>query len=811
MPVAIPLFPEKPKLSPMLAQYVEFKNRYPDYVIFYQVGDFYEIFFEDAVLTARALNITLTSRDKVNPVPMCGVPVHAIDNYLSKFIDLGFSAILVSQEPVLGKNGVSRFIERIVTPGARLFEAQSKSSSKLASVVLRDRFSLASVSIEEGILITRQFDSLDSLVQELKRLGSKELIVPLKIAGERLDHRTGWIRTIQTLTGTSIKFRELDSSKQITLSENVSVDEKDAAKLLVDFVEEVSLGKGNLIRSIEPFKEDGRLLIDARTRDNLELIEGSLSLFSFLNRTKSVLGERVLKSWIEAPLNNIEEIKVRQDCIEYIRDEFDLSIIPDLERIAARIELGIVTPLELSAVRDALKIKLDCRGTKFLEDRSTLLTPPKELLELLDSALADNPSGIFTEGSVIRDGYHVELDSIRALRNKGRAWVTELERKERETTGISSLKLRFTQAFGFFIEVTNANLSKVPSHYKRRQTTVGGERFTTDELQAKEGEIRGAEQREVELQRMLFEEVRLKVKPFASDLRRIGKALGEIDAISTLAKVARDSDFVRPYVCNETTLSIEDGIHPCFKGNFVSNSLPNHKSLILTGPNMGGKSTYLRQAALIVVLAHMGSFVPAKFAKVGLVDRLFARIGASDNPSEGESTFMVEMKEASQILSFASERSFVLIDELGRGTSTSEGLAIASAVVEELIKRGVRFILATHFHELTELQGVKNLRVEVLEQNGTISFPHKVVEGAGLTSYGIEVARLAGVPEEVLERAEVLLINPKGPITVKPIKKEPNPQHLKLIRKIKSIDPNSLTPINALMVLSELKEESESL
>lgn len=811
MPALIPLFPEKPKLSPMLAHYVTYKEQYPDYVIFYQVGDFYEIFFEDAVTTARALNITLTSRDKVNPVPMCGVPVHAVDNYLSKFIDLGFSAILVSQESVVGKNGVNRFIERIITPGSRLFEAHSKISSKISSVIKNERFTIASIAIEEGNLFTRELDSLDHLVQELKRLDSKEIILPLKIKNEKIDQRTGWVRTIQSLTGATLKFRELDRSKPLCLKENISSDEKDAARLLLEFVEEVSLGKPELVKSISPYKEEGRLLIDARTRENLELVNGSLSLFNFLNKTKSMLGERVLKAWIEAPLSNLEEIKTRLDCIEVLTDQFDLSYLPDLERIAARIELGIVTPIELGSVRDALKIKLNLGNAKFFEDRIKLIEPPKDLVNLLDSTLADNPSGIFTEGTVIRDGFSEELDKIRIIRNHGRDWISELERKERERTGIASLKLRFTQAFGFFIEVTNANLSKVPSHYKRRQTTVGGERFTTDELQAKEGEIRSAEQREIELQRAIFNELKEKIKPFATDLRRIGRALGEIDAISTLARISRDSDWKRPEICHDTTLLIEDGSHPCFRENFVKNSLPDERAIILTGPNMGGKSTFLRQAALIVVLAHMGSFVPANLARVGLVDRLFARIGASDNPSEGESTFMVEMKEASQILHYATNRSFVLIDELGRGTSTSEGLAIASAVVEELIKRDVRFILATHFHELTGLQGIKNLRVEVNEHDGTISFPHKVVEGAGLTSYGIEVARLAGLPEQVLERAEALLLNPSAPVTVKPTKRDVNPLNQKFIRKIKSIDPNSLTPLNALIILSELKEESENL
>lgn len=811
MPAVIPLFPEKPKLSPMLAQYVQYKEQYPDYVIFYQVGDFYEIFFEDAVTTAKALNITLTSRDKLNPVPMCGVPVHAIDHYLSKFVDLGYSAILVSQEPVVGKNGVNRYIERIVTPGARIFESSARGTAKIVSVVLDKKFAIASASIEEGDVIVRELETIDSLVQEIKRLGAKEVIVPLKIKGEKVDQRTGWVRRIQTLTGATVKQRELDSSRPIDTSENLSSLQKDATRLLCDFVEEVSLGKRGLIKSISPYREEGRMLIDARTRENLELIEGPLSLFSFLNKTTCVLGERTLKSWIEAPLNDLTEIKERHDCIESLTEEFNLSFVPDLERIAARIELGIVTPLELSAVRDCFKLELDLSSSKFLKERATRIEPPKELVKLLESTLADNPSGIFTEGAVIRDGFNSELDSVRALRDRGRDWVLELEKRERELTGIPSLKLRFTQAFGFFIEITKANLSKVPSHYKRRQTTVNGERFTTEELQAKEGEIRGAEQREIELQRRLFDELREKVKPFSKDLRRIGRALGEIDAISALAKVARACDFTRPELFEEQVLYIEEGAHPCFKGTFVRNSIPNDRSIILTGPNMGGKSTYLRQAALIVILAHMGSFVPARSAKVGLVDRLFARIGASDNPAEGESTFMVEMKEAAHILSFATNKSFVLIDELGRGTSTSEGLAIASAVVEELTKRGVRFILATHFHELTKLSGIKNLCVEVLEQEGTISFTHRVIEGAGLSSYGIEVARLAGIPEEVLERAEILLLNPTAPVTLKPIKKEtPKPQ-TSLIKKLKALDPNSITPIKALTILSELKEECESL
>lgn len=851
-----PVPTKKSSLPPMLTQYLEYKERFSDYIIMIQVGDFYEIFFDDATKVARILNITLTSRDKQseNPIPMCGVPVGAIDSYLEKLVDAGQSAVIISQieGAAATKGGVPRSIDRIVTPGVRLFDTKATSESLIASVVSSSdsAFAICWSSVQSGKLWSKEVQTKEALFLELRRIYPAEIIFPSSEKGKAVDGRTSWVKDSAFQCGAVSRHRPDNNQFHTNVIgwSGASPEIQRAARLLLGYIDEVTVGKANLIRELSEYSESEILHIDARTRENLELTKELRSgaktgtLFEFLDKTSTILGERRLKAWIEAPLKNCAAIEERYDFIDACLNSNEsptlkstLSCVPDLERIAARIEMGVVTPLELSATREAIRsipeiIKslenLNCSISKYLKNELTLLDNPFEILE---RALDEEPSAVFTEGKVIRDGFDKSLDETRAIREKGRDWITQLEIKEKESTGISSLKLRYTNAFGFFIEITKANISRVPSHYKRKQTTVGGERFTTDELQAKESDIRSAEQDEIKKQREIFESLRQQLIPHASPLRKIANAIGTLDALLSLSEVAQNEALKRPKVNESEELIIEDGAHPVLLSHLghecIRNSISftqEENAFILTGPNMGGKSTFLRQIAMIVILAQMGSFVPANNVSLGIVDKLFARIGASDNLMDGESTFMVEMREASLITARATQKSLVLIDELGRGTATTDGVALAQAVFEYLKNEiQCRMILATHFHELTSLKstikGVENLSVKVLEEGDTILFPHVIEIGTGDRSYGIEVAKLAGLPESVLDRAAILLDTipvtaeknyQQKPATPKlPLQEQKELSHLrKLSKQIKEIEIDNLTPINALQFLAKIRE-----
>ncbi|MDC0357928.1 DNA mismatch repair protein MutS [Oligoflexia bacterium] len=804
-------------LPPMLTQYLEYKQRYSDCLLLFQVGDFYELFFEDAVTVARTLNLTLTSRDKnsVKPVPMCGVPVAVVDGYADRLVDVGFSVALVSQCSSVqnGKGMVDRKLDRIITPGIRLFgnSVDQATTGLVAGVYIdsENEVGIAFSEVQTGAIFVREGITIRALHTELLRAGPTEVVLPRSVEGKQLNRRQSWVRELDAITHeTNVKFRP-DSYVETSVSDQrdfsalqgysaLSVVARKAVRLLINYVDETTVDATVSYSSVVVKSYEHALSIDATTRKNLDLVKAAKdncergSLLGFLNCTCTGGGYRLLRQWILSPLTEKQKIDLRLDAVATlkntpeVRDTLQglLKYLADIERIAARIELGIASPRELGALRDSIqKLPLfsealeACLGQEVLEqdellkDLKTALSIPENLVERLSATLTESPPAVFSEGGIIKAGFNTELDRLRLIRKSGRSWIAELERQERERTGITSLKIKFNNVLGYFIEVTKANIKKVPENYIRRQTMVNAERFFTEELKKQEDELLNARAKQIELERSLFAALQDELVKFTPELRRIHKSISELDVLVSFAILAEKEDLVRPTISTNADLNIEAGRHPILaallKGRFIANALHmeagGKNSVIITGPNMGGKSTYLRQAALIVIMAQIGSFVPARAAQIGIVDKIFARLGASDDLSEGESTFMVEMREASHILSNATERSLVLIDEIGRGTATADGLAIAQAILEWVIlKAQCRTLFATHFHELTGLEElyppVLNLSVGSVDHEGEVIFTHEIKAGAASRSYGIEVAKLAGLPAALLKRARALLV-----------------------------------------------------
>lgn len=863
-------------LPPMLKLYLDYKKTYPDCLIFFQVGDFYEVFFEDARIAAQALNLTLTSRDKSSdqPIPMCGVPIAVIESYLGRLVNAGYSVAIISQ---LGsgnvKGGVPRKLERIVTPGVRILENGNAQGdeSRVASLweSADGNFTLAFSDLLSARIQIRDEISAENLGSEIGRVSPAEIILPHEVNGRTLDKRSNIYRLVLAYFGreASIKFRHAGSSGRDLAAINgyltLSPAGKKAATLLVSYVDETTVDQKVPIQEISLKSYRNVVAIDATTRHNLELIRNcrdateTNSLLSALNQTKTNSGYKKLKSWILAPLTDVYQIQSRQEAVAFfieqplLREQVRtaLGYVVDLERLATRSELGAITPREAASLREAFRYLpkvIDLLSTSSQLLRCELLANilgklhvPSGLAQLLESALADSPSLSLAEGGVIRNGFSAELDRLRNVKSDGSSWMIEFESKERERTGINSLKVRYNQVFGYYIEISQSNLAKVPDNYVRKQTLVNAERFVTEELKVIESEVLGAFEKQVKIETQIFEDIRKQILSEASTIRLLGSLVAEIDVLSNLAEVAERQGYVRPLVDQSEEISIQAGKHPVVArllgNNFIPNALNFEKAnfMMITGPNMGGKSTYLRQAALLVIMAQIGSFIPAASAKLGIVDKIFARLGASDDLAEGHSTFMVEMKEAMNILTSATEKSLILIDEIGRGTATQDGLAIAQAIVEWLIlKTKARTLFATHFHELTELskqyKQIVNLSVGSVEQEGQVLFTHQICSGPANKSYGIEVAKLAGVPEALIRRARELMAaaearenvaprtrqltlfdgNPKVVTEIFPTNPELTPDLIlarDLKKKLDEIDVNNLTPLEALNLLSNLK------
>ena len=797
--------------TPMMAQYRRAKAEIaPDTILFFRLGDFYEMFFEDAVVASEILGIALTKRQSV---PMCGVPFHAVDLYLAKLLRAGKKVALCDQmeDPALAKGIVKREVTGIVTPGTVLTDSMLDAArpNYLAGLHRQGRlYGLAMLDLSTGDFWMEEAADPDALCDDLARYAPPEVILSESLHAD--EHFLAALRATGSFALTTREDWIFDPATAADgLCRHFGVQALDgfggeghpaaaaAAGALLYYVTRDLRRNAAHVRRIRFRTAADAMMLDESTLANLDLVasrgtpraDAPTTLLKALDTTRTAMGSRLLRDWLVRPLQNLAAIVARHDAVAaLLRNRHDLDAlrdilgdIKDLERLLARLSAGSgngrdIRALAASLARlPALKAALAAHAAARLRELDAALVPQDELVALIDRALVEEPPMSIKEGGVIRKGYHAELDELRAAAHDGKQWIAELQAREIERTGIKSLKIRFNNVFGYFIEVTKANLGQVPADYIRKQTVVNGERFITPELKECENKILGAEDKSVALEYELFLELREQVVARTAAIQQTAAAVAELDVLATFAERALTCRYVRPAMTAAGPLSIRDGRHPVVEllpesGRFVPNDtlLDNdaNQLLIITGPNMAGKSTYIRQVALIVILAQMGSYVPAAAAEIGVVDRVFTRVGAGDDIARGRSTFMVEMQETANILNNATPRSLIVLDEIGRGTSTFDGISIAWSVAEYLHNRAdvkAKTLFATHYHELTDialtLPGVKNYNVLVSEKDDRIVFLRKIVPGAADKSYGIQVARLAGLPAEVIARAKEILAN----------------------------------------------------
>ncbi len=788
-----------------MAQYRRIKGELPkDALLLFRLGDFYEMFFEDAKDGAQLLNLSLTAR---NGIPMCGLPFHAANNYIARVLKAGRKVAICEQteEAKPGKL-VNREVTQILSPGTHFDERMlvAERNNFLAAVYPSGKiFGLALVDLTTGDFLTTELENEATLLAELERLRPAEIIFPTE-ATQLRELLRGAFRILSgyddwTFAPETAFYTVKEQFKVATL-DGFGLKDKTAAigaagGVLHYLTQSLRRDVKHLTR-ITFYRRSDFLTLDYTTLRHLEILEPqhhdaprNSSLYGALNRTATPMGARLLRQWLSQPLAGVEPIRRRQEAVQtFLENTFgldsfrqQLANVRDLERTIGRLSSGSGNARDLVALRTALEqipalkqtlATVNSAGTALIADLNDQVAESPDLVELISRAIVDEPPLPIKEGGMIRDGFEPALDELRDAQRGGKDWIAKLQADEIERTGITSLKVRFNSVFGYYIEVTKSNLDKVPPHYHRKQTVANGERFITPELKDMEGKILGAEERSVKLEYEIFQRVREEVLAQMSRIQQSASALAQLDVLGSFAETARLHNYVCPQVADEGVLQIRDGRHPVLEQQlveerFVPNDVTFTKELqiaLITGPNMAGKSTYIRQVALLTLLAHTGSFVPAAEARIDLVDRIFTRIGASDDLSRGQSTFMVEMTETANILNNATPRSLIVLDEIGRGTSTFDGLSLAWSIVEYLHNQaGAKTLFATHYHELTELAArlprIKNFNVAVREWHDQIVFLRKIVEGGTDKSYGIQVARLAGVPKPVLERAKEILRN----------------------------------------------------
>ena len=817
--------------TPVLRQYREAKKQHPDSILLFRLGDFYELFFEDAERAAPLMGVTLTSRPlgRLGRAPMCGVPHHAWQAYVGKLLRAGFRVVICDQvEAATGKGIVRREVTRVLTPGTVVEEAYLDPGSHnflVAATSSGKEAGLAACDVSTGELLLCQLPAT-RLEAELVRLRPAELLAQPDIEAYRFDPDRGR-RRLQDLLG--IGYDASIGAENAPLAIG-------AAGVVLDYLQsnQVRLAPG-LLR-VRTYSPDAVMQLDQGTVRNLELP----ALMKLVDRTATPIGSRRLRAWLSAPLRDVESIELRlQGVTEFeaspaLRASIAgaLKRVADLERLVARAGQGLCTARELVALRRSLESlpevaeSMKPAVTLALRQLASRVLPQSELAETLARALVDEPPALARDGGAIRAGYDAELDAIRASSREAREWIARLETSERERTGIRSLKVGYNRVFGYYIEVGHSHSAGIPSDYVRKQTLTGAERYVTPELKEKEAIVLNAQQQLVARELEVLKQLHDLVAQAGGELLGTAQAVGEIDSLASLAETAAEHRWARPSVDDGLTLEITAGRHPLVEpglpaGAFVPNDLrldpDSEQIIVLTGPNMAGKSTFLRQAALIVLLAQCGSFVPAASAKVGLADRIFTRVGAHDDLAAGMSTFMVEMTETANILNHATRASLVVFDEVGRGTSTYDGLSIAQAVVEHLHespKLGCRTLFATHYHELTAMARsyprVRNQRVEVLEEGGSVRFLHRVVPGGADRSYGIHVAALAGLPPQLIARARQILAELERHRPLEAPEQQlglPLEAADPLRREIEELEIDQLTPLEALRKLYELRDQ----
>ena len=863
-------------LTPMMQQYMEVKSKYKDCILFYRLGDFYEMFFDDALTASRELELTLTGRDcgLSERAPMCGVPYHAVETYLDRLIEKGYKVAICEQmeDPALAKGLVQRDVIRVVTPGTVIESGMldERSNNFLLSVCFSgEKAGLAFADVSTGEFFVHQVeDAGRTLADEVTRISPVEIIasdlVRLREYVNRDDlsmsERPGTTFQYQNASETLCKHFHLQDLSPLGLTDDYRLAAQ-AAGALMRYLDETQKNALEHITELRIYQGGDTMLLDRNTRRNLELTESLRSrtkkgsLLWLMDKTSTAMGGRLLRSWIEQPLVNREEILRRLDAVEEFTSQHVLTMtlseelqgVYDVERLLSKVSYKSLNARDCLSLCASLKKVPGIRNllsgaqSQGVQAVYALLDPLEDLTGLLERAIHPDAPPVISEGGIIRDGYSAILDEYRSAATNGKQWIVDLEAKEREATGIKNLRIQYNRVFGYYIEVTKSYYDMVPMRYQRRQTLANSERYITPELREIEQKIVGAQEQSVRLELQLFTEIREKIAGEIVRIQHTAQGLKTLDALLSLAKVAVSNHYVRPEITQDGSLEIIEGRHPVVEqtmqeGGFVPNDAvmdqDQARMLIITGPNMAGKSTYMRQVALITLMAHLGSFVPAKSAKIPIVDRIFTRVGASDDLASGQSTFMVEMSETAYILRNATRHSLIILDEIGRGTSTFDGLAIAWAVVEYLCdpaRVGAKTLFATHYHELSELEGhvegVQNYCISVKEHGEDVIFLRKIVRGGADKSFGIHVARLAGVPHPVLVRAheiqarlEVSDVNKIGQNILEEGTARENEQvslfdvgKTEIINELQNLDVMALTPIDAMNKLFLLREKARKL
>ena len=873
-----------------MQKYLETKEQYKDCILFYRLGDFYEMFFDDAITVSRELEITLTGKScgQEERAPMCGVPYHAVDGYLTRLVAKGYKVAICDQveDPKQAKGLVKREVTRIVTPGT-ILDAQAIDETKnnyiMCIVYIADRYGVSVADITTGDYFVTELPDGGKLKDEIYRFMPSEIIcneafymsgLDLKDLKERF-HMAVYSLESWYFDDTACREKLMEHFKVSSLA-GLGLSDYDCGVLsagaLLQYLLETQKNDLSHMTRITPYTTGKYMMLDSSTRRNLELCETLRekqkrgSLLWVLDKTKTAMGARMLRKFIEQPLIEKQEILRRLDAVEELkqsaisREEIReyLSPVYDLERLITRITYGTANPRDLTAFAGSLSMLppirylLEEMESSLLKDIYAELDPLEDLCTLVQNAIADEPPLAMKEGGIIRDGYNEEIDTLRRAKSEGKDWLAKLEQDEREKTGIKTLRIKYNKVFGYYLEVTNSYKELVPDYYTRKQTLANAERYITPELKELEDTILGAEDKLYALEYELYCTIRDTIAAEVKRIQTTAKAIASLDVFSSLALVAERNNYVRPKINESGKIDIRDGRHPVVEqmipnGTFICNDTllddKKQRVSIITGPNMAGKSTYMRQAALIVLMAQIGSFVPASGADIGLVDRIFTRVGASDDLASGQSTFMVEMTEVANILRNATSKSLLILDEIGRGTSTFDGLSIAWAVVEYISDSkllGAKTLFATHYHELTELEGkidnVNNYCIAVKEKGDDIVFLRKIVKGGADKSYGIQVAKLAGVPDLVIDRAKEIveeLVNEDITIRVSEIavggkdsgaKKKAKPKKYDemdlaqfslfdtvkdddVLEELKNIDVGNLTPVDALNTIYRLQNK----
>lgn len=835
----------KEKYSPMMMQYLKIKESNPDVLILFRLGDFYELFFDDAKIASKELQLALTGKNAgvEERVPMCGVPHHAIKSYIAKLINRGYRVGIVEQmeDPATAKGLVERDVVQIITPGAFMDVSNDDNNYTVAVDETDYCYILAYADLSTGeINVMNVEKDISSLISELDNILTHEIVVKSTFDKE----------AIATITSKRKILISYEDNDEITLEfEGVLQEVKDLYQMraimrLINYFRKTQKRSLDYLQVAHVIKTNKALQIDSYSRLNLELTrtirsdEKYGSLYWLLDNTKTAMGGRLLKQWISKPSSDINEIIARQDMIQSFIDNFmirnDVRVmldeVYDLERLIARISFGNANGRDLLQLKTSLKplptLKdaLSKLNNAHIDDIANKFSNFDDLVDLIEKAISEDAPITIKEGGIFKPGYSQELDEIIALSHGGKKWVAELEEKERERTGIKTLRIGYNRVFGYYIEVSKGQIDQIKDEwgYQRKQTTVNGERYITEELKEKEALILNADERRMRLEYDLFVDIRKKVQDKTQLIQRLANNLAVIDVIASLAEVSSSNNFIRPKFNFERRINIIEGRHPVIEKVlkekfYVANDVnldSNTDVLLITGPNMGGKSTYMRELAIIVVMAQMGCFVPAKEADLMVFDQIFTRIGASDDLVSGQSTFMVEMNETNHALRHATENSLLIFDEIGRGTATFDGMALAQAIIEYITARiHAKTMFSTHYHELTELDkeipSLKNVHVCVKENDDEITFLYKIKEGTMNKSYGINVARLAKLPNELLSRAKEILheLESKGVPSVGNVLIQNDPVEEEWIKEVKNLDPLSMSPLEALNYLYELKKK----